>query len=82
MSAMPTAILTKCCYCSRVKSDGEWQNRLYWGDQHYSHGCCPVCEAQLMSDLDLAEAPRSDVLAVRSRHSRRPIRAIVAEAAV
>ena len=82
MSAMPTTILTKCCYCNRVEIDGKWQNRLYWGAQLYSHGCCPVCEAQMMSDLDMAENPRADVLAVRSRHWRRPVRAMVAEAAV
>ncbi len=82
MSAMPTSISTKCCYCNRVKSDGGWQNRPVFGDQLYSHGCCPVCEEQMMSELDLFEEPRFDMLTVRSRHSRRPIRATIAEVPV
>ena len=82
MSASPTTITTKCCYCGMFKSEGGWQHRLDLGALLYSHGCCPVCEAQLMADLDSFTEPGLDVHAVRAHHARRPIRPLVAEAAI
>ena len=82
MSAMPTTISTKCCYCGMFKSENGWQKRLDFGDHLHSHGCCPVCEAQMMADLDSFTESDVAMPSVRSHHARRPIRPLVAEVAV
>ena len=76
-------LTTKCCYCGMVKNDGHWHMVLDSGETIYSHGCCPVCEAQLMADLEVFTAPVAMAAdPFRPIHSRRPIRAAVADAVV
>ena len=87
MGEIGTTVTTKCCYCGKVKRNGRWHDSIDLGETLHSHGCCPVCEARLMSELDSLAAPGAmsagaDVLAFRPHHVRRPIRAIIADAAV
>ena len=85
MGAIGKTITTKCCYCGMVKSDDRWHFQMDAGEHLYSHGCCPVCEAQMMSELEFFAAPStlpavSEMASLRS--TRRPVRATVADAVI
>ena len=85
MGAIGKTITTKCCYCGMVKNNDRWHVQMDAAEHLYSHGCCPVCEAQMMSELEFFAAPspllvESEMAAIRS--SRRPIRASVADAVI
>ena len=87
MSAIGTAVQTKCCYCGMVKTAGQWHVPVNGGEELCSHGCCPVCEAQMMQDPEShgASGPARMGLGThsyRSIHMRRPIRAVLADTAV
>ncbi len=83
MGAIGKTITTKCCYCGMVKSNDRWHFQLDSSEHLYSHGCCPVCEAQMMSELEFFAAPgpipvASEMTSFRS--PRRPVRASAADA--
>ena len=85
MGAIGKTITTKCCYCGMVKSHDRWHFQLDAGEHLYSHGCCPVCEAQMMSELEFFAAPGTIPMALEAssvRSPRRPVRASAADAVV
>ncbi len=80
-------VSTKCCYCGRIKSDGHWTQRVEPAETLFSHGCCPLCEEQMMAELgfmeDFPPMPLpSEASGLRTGHVRRAHRTGVADAIV
>lgn len=87
MNAIGKSISTKCCYCGMVKIEGQWSAAGDLGDALHSHGCCPVCAVQMMSESECSSVggtrlAGSETRLFRPSYSRRPIRAAVADAVV
>ncbi len=80
-------ISTKCCYCGRIKANDRWTHSVEPAETLFSHGCCPLCEEQMMAEMDFVEEipsarVRTDAAIARPGHARRPFRISVADAAV
>ena len=84
MGTIGKTITTKCCYCGMVKNNDRWHFQLDASEHLYSHGCCPVCEAQMMSELEFFAAPTLPAVSEMAslRPARRPVRGTAADVAM